>query len=127
MNRYPLRDLLPAVDPALLDYQEWVNVGMVMRDEGLTPGDYEAWSAADPRYKPGEPTKKWRGFHGRTNGVTVGTVVEYARRQGWTPPGDAGMELGWDAEIREEHVVVDKNWLEEKTIQEPPDDWDQRA
>lgn len=62
-------------------------MGMVMRDEGLTPGDFEAWSAADSRYKPGEPTKKWRGFHGRSNGVTVGTVVEYARRQGWTPPG----------------------------------------
>ena len=128
MNRYPLQDLLPAVNPALLTYQEWVNVGFVMRDEGMSASDWEAWSASDARHKPGECLKKWRSFGRNTNGVTVGTVVEYARRQGWTPPGEAGHELGWNDEIRDDHSIVDKNWLEDKAINEPDSaTWDQKG
>ena len=87
MRRYQLRELLPSIDPAQLDYQEWVNVGFVMRDEGMTAADWEAWSATDARHKTGECLKKWRSFGSNINGVTVGTIVEYARRQGWAPPG----------------------------------------
>ena len=125
-KRYPIRELLPAIDPALLDYQEWVNVGFVMRDEGMHAEDWEAWSASDARHKPGECLKKWKSFGRNINGVTVGTLVEYARRQGWVPPMEPGRELDWGAEIRDEQVIVDKNWLEERTIQEPSSEgWDQ--
>lgn len=128
MKTYSLRELLPHVSPALLTYQEWVNVGMVMRDEGMADADYEAWSAADPRYKPGEPTRKWRSFRGRAGGVTTGTVALYARRQGWEGEQARGSSLDWDAEIQDEDVIVDKNWLEEKAVEEPGDDaWDPKA
>ena len=29
-----LIEILDHIDPALLDYQEWVNVGMALKDEG---------------------------------------------------------------------------------------------
>ena len=31
---YDVRELLPHIDPSLLDYQEWINVGMALKDAG---------------------------------------------------------------------------------------------
>ena len=31
-----LNDVLPAIDPALLDYQQWVNVGFALKDGGYS-------------------------------------------------------------------------------------------
>ena len=31
---YDIKEILAAVDPALLDYQQWVNVGMALKEEG---------------------------------------------------------------------------------------------
>lgn len=114
------------INPKLLEYQEWINVGFVMRDEGMTAEEWEAWSSSDPRHKPGECIKKWKSFGRNANGVTVGTLVEYARRQGWSPVAD-GHELDWDDTISSDRVV-DKDWLEEKEIREPDDaGWDQKG
>ena len=80
-----LGDVLPAIDPALLDYQQWVNVGFALKDGGFSAQDWEDWSRRDPkRYHPGECLKKWNTI--RASGVTLGTLVQYARDQGWTPP-----------------------------------------
>lgn len=128
MKKYALADLLAAIDPAALTYDEWLNIGLIMRDEGMSAADWEAWSAPDPRHKPGECLKKWRSFGNHPRGVTVGTAVLYARRQGFVPPGQEGHELGWEDEIRDDYAVVDANWLEEKAIHEPPDEgWNQRG
>ena len=48
-----IRELLKYIDPASLDYQEWVNVGMALKQEGLTAADWDQWSQADTRYKRG--------------------------------------------------------------------------
>lgn len=40
-------ELLQHIDPALLDYQEWVNVGMALHHEGYTASDWDAWSKQD--------------------------------------------------------------------------------
>lgn len=119
MNDNNLLDLLNKVDPAQLDYSEWVSVGMALKEEGYTAADWEAWSSKDTsRYHPGECFKKWTTFQGNGTPVTGGTIFEYAKRQGWEPKNE-GYELDWNAEIQEEYAIVDTNWIEGKEIEEP--------
>ena len=119
-NQYDLLEVLDHIEPAELDYQQWVNVGMALEIEGYGVDVWDAWSRRDPgRYHPGECRKKWAGFHGAGSPVTGGTLVQYAREQGWTPPCDPGVALGWDDTISAEGVVVDSNWVEDKDVQEP--------
>ena len=120
-NQYDLLEVLEHIEPAELDYQQWLNVGMALELEGYSVDTWEAWSRKDSgRYHPGECRKKWIGFSGSGSPVTGGTIVQYAREQGWTPPYDTGTALGWDDSISEEGVVIDRNWVEEKDVLEPP-------
>lgn len=125
MPNYDMREVLSAIDPGRLGYQEWVNVGMALKDAGLTAEDWEAWSARDAdRYHRGECAKKWAGFNGCANPVTSGTLVAYAREQGWSPPREEGHELSWDSVIggkKDDLAVVDPNWVEAQEIAEPAD------
>lgn len=80
-SRYDiLGEVLPAIDPAALSYQQWVDVGFALKDGGFTAQDWEDWSRRDAkRYHPGECVKKWNSI--RASGVTLGTLVKYARDQ----------------------------------------------
>lgn len=122
-----LLELLDHIDPSQLDYQEWVNVGMVLKDEGYTAADWDNWSKRDPsRYYSGECFRKWGSFTGSLTPVTAGTIVQMAKDQGWSPARfDEGHELDWDSIIgpKDELVIVNKNWIEGKEITEPVN-WD---
>jgi hypothetical protein len=126
-REHDLLELLDHIDPAILGYQEWINVGMALKDSGHRVGDWEAWSQRDARrYHEGECEKKWQSFRGADSPVTGGTVVAIARSQGWAPPADEGHELSWDDVIgpRDERVIVrDAAWIEDEDVPEP-EDWD---
>lgn len=115
MNLLPL---LNYIDPAILNYQEWVNVGMALKEEGYTAADWDTWSRRDAsRYRSGECFKKWTTFQGNIKPVTAGTIVDMAKSYGWKP---IGTELDWDDEIsKDEMVIVDKNWIEGREVIEP--------
>lgn len=123
MAEYNLNELLEYVDPSLLDYQEWVSVGMALKDSGYTAADWDAWSRRDTgRYRAGECFRKWDSFHGSSTPVTTGTIVQLAKDQGWEPfKKDSGHELEWDDVIgsKDSLVIVDKNWLEGREVDEP--------
>lgn len=125
MQQYDLRELLSVyVNPAALSYQEWVNVGMALKAEGYTAADWDSWSKADTRYKPGECFRKWMSFERLgSDTVTGGTIVEYAKRGGFTPASSIpDQALSWDDVItRDDLTVVDPGWIEEKEIIEPDD------
>jgi len=122
-----LIEILDHIDPSILDYQEWVNVGMGLKEAGYTASIWDDWSSRDlRRYHPGECFKKWDTFRGTAKPVTAGTIVQMAKDQGWQPEYDKeGKELDWNDVIgsKEDFVVVDKNWLEGKEVTEPFD-WD---
>ena len=126
MEKYSLVDLIQYIDPRDLSYEEWLAIGMGLKEDGYTAADWDSWSKADrERYHNGECQKKWDSFHGMAGTrVTAGTIVQMAKDRGWKP--DPGMELDWDAEIstKDELVVVEKEWLEGKEIHEPGADWD---
>ena len=123
-NQYDLLEVLNSIEPAGLDYQQWLNVGMALDQEGYGVDIWDAWSRKDPgRYHPGECQKKWNGFHGHGTPVTGGTIVQYAREQGWTPAHDPGQALDWDDTISSDGVIVDTDWVEGRDVKEP-DSWD---
>lgn len=116
-----LIEILDYIDPSRLNYQEWCCVGMALKYEGYSAVEWDLWSQRDSkRYHKNECFKKWDTFTG--SGVTGGTIVQYAKDQGWTPPiKEPGHELDWNDVInpKDEGVVVDRNWLEVKEVREP--------
>ena len=117
-----LLEILNNIDPSLLDYQEWCCVGMALKFEGYTASDWDSWSQRDSkRYHKNECYRKWDSFTG--SGVTGGTIVQYAKNQGWVPPminQESGHELDWDDVIeKDEQVIIDKNWIEGREVREP--------
>lgn len=118
-----LLELLNHVDPVLLDYQQWVNVGMALKDEGYPVETWDEWSKRDPkRYHTGECDKKWRTFNGSANPVTGGTIYEYAVQQGWSP-AVSGHALDWNDAIEADYdsdlKIIDQNWIQGEEITEP--------
>lgn len=113
--------LLEYIDPASLDYTEWVNVGMALKYEGYTASDWDTWSMNDDRYKSGECFKKWASFSEGGTVVTGGTIVKMAKDRGYTFGEDKALD--WDDTISEEYQIIDNNYLEIEDIKEP-DNWD---
>lgn len=122
---FDLIPLLDYIDPAVLTYQEWVNVGMALKHEGISVDEWDRWSARDPaRYHPGDCEQKWQSFNGSAAPVTGGTIVQMAKEAGWRPSRrDDDDPLDWDGVIGGDYKVVDNAWLEgvELSI---PDKWE---
>lgn len=117
-----LLDALSVIDPAELSREEWVQVGMGLKESGESCDVWEAWSARDPaRYHPGECSRLWASF--RREGISGGTIVHMARERGWDGGGDA---LDWDSTISLElddtpmPETEPDSWLARIT----PRDWD---
>ncbi|MEE0857728.1 MAG: AAA family ATPase [Ruminococcus sp.] len=90
-------EALDYIDPAELEYQEWVNVGMALKQEGYSVSDWDNWSKSDRRYHNGECEKKWESFNGSSSPVTAGTIIQMAKERGMTT--QKSKELSWDDEI----------------------------
>ncbi len=123
-----LLSLLSYIDPSTLNYQEWVNVGMGLKESGYSASDWDDWSRGDSRYRPGECEKKWETFHGCAEPVTGGTIVQMAKERGWRLASNSdgpGYELQWNDIIgSKDGKVVDAGWLEGEEFHEPGDEWD---
>lgn len=122
MEQTHLLEILQHIDPAALNYQEWVNVGMALKAEGFGCDIWDDWSRSDSgRYHPGDCARKWESFRGSATPVTGGTIVQLAKEQGWCPAA-GGHEIGWSDEISDDLTIVDKSWLEAREVQ-PPKSW----
>lgn len=123
-NKNNLLELLEYINPATLDYQEWVNVGMALKHEGHTVQDWDLWSQNDVRYKEGECLRKWNTFNGAGKPVTGGTIFQMAVDRGYTPlyiNSENSYALDWNDEIKSDgdYKFIDKSWIEGKEIKEP--------
>jgi len=119
------RQMLDAIPCSALDYQEWVNVGMALHQEGLPCSLWDEWSRNDSRYHTGECERKWRTFGNGDSRVTMGTVFHMAEEYGWKP-ADSMRTYGWDDVITFDGEPVDTGgWHKDATVAmpPPPDDW----
>lgn len=128
MESYDILEVLKHIDPARLDYTEWLSVGMALKDAGYAAQEWESWSASDARHEPGECFQKWNTFHGSTSPITAGTIVQFAKNQGWIPPRSTANDraLDWDDIIAADDdslVIIDESWVEGQEIAEP-ETWD---
>ncbi|MGY3724993.1 hypothetical protein SAMN05421767_10646 [Granulicatella balaenopterae] len=118
-----LIEVLNDLDPSILSYQEWVNVGMALKYEGYTALDWDSWSRSDTRYHDGECFKKWDTFNGNGTPVKGGTIVQLAKDYGAFAPvsngRSSGHELSWNSQINDDYRIVDRDWVEGKEIREP--------
>lgn len=124
-NKLDLTQLLDYIDPSALNYQEWANVGMALKEEGYSCAVWDNWSRKDSvRFHEGECEKKWKTF-GNYSGtrVTGGTIYQMAKESGWLPQTKEERALDWDDQIGgdNDYVIVDKAYIENQEINEPKD------
>lgn len=59
-NELDLKHALAYIEPMSLSYQEWVGVGMGLKEAGLPVSVWDEWSRRDARrYHAGECARKW--------------------------------------------------------------------
>ena len=133
------RECLQLINPAAMEYDEWVGVGMALKLAGGTPEEYDEWSRRDAsRYKAGEPVRKWNSFK-RDDGVSVGSLVKLARDQGqeptqfgeYLPNNGPDRAIEWNAtiggrqdETKQSLQVVRQEWIQDEPLPPAPDNWD---
>ena len=126
-SKIDLRELLEYIDPAQCSYEEWLNVGLALHQEGYPMFVWEEWSADDgERFHEGECAAKWESF-GRYTGklVTGATITQMAKENGWTSKHkfENNEALSFDSMVLattpEQYQVVDKNWIEESDVTIP--------
>ena len=93
---------------------------MALKDEGCDCSVWEEWSRGDSRYHAGECERKWQSFRGSAAPVTIATVVQMAKDNGWRTNAGRDYALDWDSEIsdRDELVVVERGWVESQEFHE---------
>ena len=110
-------DALAAIDPRDCNYKEWIKVGMALHNSDYPCEWWDQWSMNDSRYHSGECEKKWRTFK-RDDGVTVGTIIDMAKKNGWKPFENE--PLDWDSEIEYDGddvpVLTKTEWKPEEDI-----------
>lgn len=120
-----IKEALDFVSPSALTYEEWLMVGMGLKEAGLPVTVWEQWSARDGgRYHKGECIKKWESFHGSSKPVTQSSIFQLAYEHGWSGP--AGHALDWGDELTvgpQQPALVDPRWVEEQEIH-LPDTWE---
>lgn len=94
-------EALDNIPVAELSRQEWISVGMALKEEGFDCSVWDSWSRADTRYHSGECERLWRGFHGSSSPVKGGTIVQMAQSRGWRYFGEDGC-LDWSDEISQD-------------------------
>ncbi len=115
-------EVLSYINPATLSYQEWIAVGMALKDEGFDCSVWEQWSRNDSRFHDGECEKKWATFRGSSGqDITFATVMRMAFDGGFRDAEREERAFDWDDEIgkRDDYVVVDKNWIESREVRPP--------
>ena len=118
-----IAELLSYIPASGCSYSEWVSIGMALKDEGCDCSVWEEWSRGDSRYHAGECERKWQSFRGSAAPVTIATVVQMAKDNGWRTNAGRDYALDWDSEISDQLVVVERGWVESQEFHEP-DSWD---
>jgi hypothetical protein len=95
---------LKGLNPArAVDYDSWLKVGMILHsidngDEMLTAWD--AWSKCSGNYEDGVCECKWGAFDADADGgITLGSLIHWAKEDGWTPGGKRKEREPTNAEV----------------------------
>lgn len=75
-----IRAILSYIDPSKLNYNEWLSIGMALKNAGYSFSVWDDWSIDDEHTheRPG----KWDGFAEDGTGLKMGTVIQLAKACG---------------------------------------------
>ena len=92
-NANELKEALDFLSPSALTYDEWILVGMGLKEAGLPVEAWAQWSARDGgRYHKGEFAKTWASFHGGGGSpVTASSIFQLA----YSSDGEALPAMHW--------------------------------
>ena len=103
---------LNSIPVADLTREEWLSVGMALKESGYDVSVWDEWSRNDKRYHRGECARLWSGFHGNSNPLRAGTIIKLAKDHGWTSYRNNDV-LDWDSEIEYDGVSEEPPQKEE--------------
>ena len=81
LKEFRVRRMLDFINPSTLTYDEWLAVGMALKNIGYNCSYWEQWSRSDDRFKDGECQYKWNGFD--RDGYDIGTLYLFASQNGY--------------------------------------------
>ncbi|MBQ2211560.1 MAG: PriCT-2 domain-containing protein, partial [Ruminococcus sp.] len=114
--------LLNAIPPDC-SYDEWLKVGMALKQEGASCSVWDDWSRGGSKYKAGECERKWKSF--QRDEVTGGTLFHIATRYGYTPEKDA---TTYDIHnLLLDEIIIDPSFVSEQKIPKVSDTYDAKG
>lgn len=95
-----IEQALQYIDCSTLNYTEWIQVGMAIKEAGMGCEVWDAWSALDGgRYHPGDCDKHWSSFNGSAQPITQAYIFKLAKDNGWRKYDGNDETLEWDGVI----------------------------
>lgn len=95
-------EMLKYIDPTQCSYDEWINIGMIIKNLGGTLELWDAWSSLDTgRYNKSRGQScqnKWSNFQD-DGGLTIATLHDMAKNEGYS---EAEFQRQW----RKEHGIT---------------------
>ena len=121
MNHNFLLEAVNAIDISRLTYDEWLSLGMALKNEGFPCSVWDDLSKLDrPRYIEGDCEKRWNSFHDTPSPVTGGTIFHLASKCGWKPQKLKSQSIAWDEEIDNTPSLNGNAGLLQSTKDTPP-------
>lgn len=124
-----VREALSFIDPSGLSYQDWLNVGMAIKAEGLPCSLWDEWSRRDPQRYDGGCWKKWESLNG--SGITGNTLFKMAIDGGYSSHsyssgGIGNREIfdGEEIDSTDMYKVLDSKEVDVSLIPKCPNNWD---
>ena len=95
-----IEQALEYIDCSTLNYTEWIQVGMAIKEAGIGCDVWDAWSSKDGRrYHAGDCEKKWDSFNGSSQPITQAYIFKLAKDNGWRTFDGNNETLEWDGII----------------------------
>ena len=124
-----IREALNYINPASISYQEWLNVGMALKEEGFPCSLWDEGSQGDPKRYDGGCWRKWESLNG--SGITGNTLFHMAIENGYRSAMNRSSGFG-NREIRDDEVidsvdlykVIDEANVDVSLVPKCPHNWD---
>ena len=96
-----IRALLSHIDNNNLEYDDWIEIGMIIHESLSGDGFniWDEWSKQSEKYDPKDMDFKWHSFGKNPSRVTVGTLIQKAKDNGYIEPVTFDTSLTCDYDV----------------------------
>lgn len=118
-----LRNIVLAITNDGPDYEKWIRIGMGIHEATSGSADgyeiWDEWSTKSPVYDNKDMPKKWDSFKdSKSNNVTIGTLLMWAKENGYSEPVTFECVEVWQDD--EADNITNKSVREGINLKRPP-------